>query len=151
MEDEIIGQVLPGPPDHPPDSGIHKPVLVPADIDALDERKPEIPLKIRVEKRGYEPSTSRIHVDRGVPARLGVLLGEELVEELHVLELPCQGRPENGCDADGVLVDHLDRLLRVHDVVALPQLDFLELNFEVSSKLLPADLAITAQSIYIYI
>jgi hypothetical protein len=72
-----------------------------------------------------------------------VLLREQVVEHLHVLELAVQRGAEDRGNADGVLVDHLDGLLRVHDVVALAQLHFLELHLKVARELLPADLRIT--------
>ena len=71
---------------------------------------------------------------------LRVLLGKQVVEQLNVLELAVQCGAEDGRDTDGVLVHHVHGLLRVHDVVAVAQLHFLQLHLEVARELLPANL-----------
>lgn len=48
VEDEFFRQILFSPPDNPPDSGVNKAILVPANVNALHQRKPKIPLEFRV-------------------------------------------------------------------------------------------------------
>ncbi|GER47054.1 pyridoxal phosphate (PLP)-dependent transferasessuperfamily protein [Striga asiatica] len=71
-----------------------------------------------------------------------VLLDQEVVEALDILKLAVECGPENGGNTNCVLVNHLDRLLRVHHIVPVPELHFLELDFKVAGELLPADLDI---------
>jgi len=68
VEDELLRQVLLGPPDAPPDAGVDQAILVPTDVDALHERQTEVPLQFRVQERRDEPATRCVHVDRRVPA-----------------------------------------------------------------------------------
>lgn len=68
MEDKFLRKILFSPPYGPSNAGVHQPVLVPTDIDALDERQAEIPFQIREHKRRNETATGCINVNGCVPA-----------------------------------------------------------------------------------
>jgi hypothetical protein len=95
VEDEVVGEVLLAPPDHPSDAGVDEAVLVPADVDALHQRQPEVPLQLRGQERRDEPAARRVHVDGSVPPRPPVLGGEQVVEALHVFELAGERGPQD--------------------------------------------------------
>ena len=140
VEDEVLGQVLLAAPDAPADAGVDEAVLVAADVDALHPRQPEVPLQLRVQERRDEPAAGGVHVDGRPPTGLRVLHLQQVVEQLHVLELAVERGAQDRGHADGVLVHHLHRLLRVHHVVAVAQLHLPELHLEVPRELLPANL-----------
>lgn len=68
VEDEFLRQVLLGPPDHPPYSGIDQPIFVSAHIDALHQGQPEVPFQLWVQKWCDEPTTCCIYMDWCVPS-----------------------------------------------------------------------------------
>jgi hypothetical protein len=140
VEDEFLRQVLLAAPDAPADAGVDEAVLVAADVDALDQRQAEVPLQVRVQEGRDEAAARRVHVDGRLPPGLPVLGLEQVVEQLHVLELAVERGAQDRGDADGVLVHHLHRLLGVHHVVAVAQLHLPELHLEVPRELLPANL-----------
>lgn len=77
MEDELLRQILLAPPDDPANARVDEAVLVPADIDALHQRQPEVPLELRVEEWRYEPSARGVDVDRHVPPSFACIKGSK--------------------------------------------------------------------------
>lgn len=67
MEYEFFRQIFFVSPYHPTNAGIHKAVLVTANVDALHQRQPEVPLQLRIQEGCDEAATRSIYVNRSVP------------------------------------------------------------------------------------
>lgn len=68
MKDELIGQVLFTPPNHPTYASIHKPVLVAANINAFHKWQAEVPLQLWVKKGCNKATTCCIYMDWSIPS-----------------------------------------------------------------------------------
>lgn len=68
VEDKILRQVIFAPPDYPPDSGIHKTVLMSTNIDTLYQWKTEIPFQLWINEWRNESTTSCVNMNRSIPS-----------------------------------------------------------------------------------
>lgn len=68
VEDKIFREVVFGPPNNPPNSGINKAVLMTANIDALHQRKAEIPFKLWINEGRNESATGCVNMNRSIPS-----------------------------------------------------------------------------------
>jgi hypothetical protein len=68
VEEQLLGEVLRGPPDGPPDAWVAQAVLVPADVDALHPLVAEVHRQLGVRKRRHKRPARAIHVDGDLPA-----------------------------------------------------------------------------------
>ena len=137
MEDEVVGQVLLVPPQHPAHPQGCQPELVSRGADRLDPGDTEVPYDAGSAEGGEEGARSAVDVDTDVEP--GVLL--ELVESLRQLENRFVGAgvsdPEGGHHHDGVLVHLGQHLLHVHGVVARRHGDLPHLDVPVLGELVP--------------
>jgi hypothetical protein len=68
VEEQLLGEVLRGPPNGPPDARVAQPVLVPADVDALHPLVAEVHRQLGVRKRRHKRPARAVHVDGDLPA-----------------------------------------------------------------------------------
>lgn len=68
MEDKFFRQVLFVPPNDPSNPSIYKSIFMPTHINALHQRQPEIPFKLRVKEWSNKPTACSINMDWSVPS-----------------------------------------------------------------------------------
>ncbi len=140
VEDELLGQQVGGAPHDPADAEGREPVLVPGGVDGGDARQPEVPHHVGVEEGGDEAAAGPVHVDRDVPAVLGLDPVEFRCDLGDGLVVAGVGDADDGDDADGVLVDVLGELMGAQAGGVGLERDRAQFDVEVAGELLPADL-----------
>ncbi len=71
---------------------------------------------------------------------IDVLLNQKIINGLDIFVFPSVGRPNDSTDTDGILVNQVDRFLRVDHVAIFGAKTIAFFNFKVACCFLPTDL-----------
>src|SRR3954454_25074828 len=105
VEDQVIGQVAALAEDEPAEPRVDEPVLMARYVDRAHTLEAEVPRRVRVEERPHEAAAGAVDVQRHVEAALVLEPDEQVVDADDVVGVAGERRPEDGRDADRVLVD----------------------------------------------
>ena len=145
VEDQVLSEIRLLAEDQPADSGIDESELVAGGVDRPYLLQPEVPLRVRIEKRPDEGAAGAVDVEGDVEALLVLQLDQEVVDPHHVVGVAREGGADHRRDADRVLVDVRLDVLRADRVLTRLEGHDPRLHVEVAAELLPDHVHVPAE------